>query len=82
MWEGVRGCWVSNQPFTDKQAQRGEMRRYIRLMARDELGGGGQTGDLRIRERAARREKGEREGEMKEVGEIQGKVDVRTSGCS
>lgn len=55
------------------------MRRYIRLMARDELGGGGQTGDLRIRERAARREKGEREG--KSVGDERSRRDPREGGC-
>lgn len=55
---------------TDKQAQRGEMRRYIRVAARDELGRG--RGEKRVRGK-------ESQWEMKEVKEIQEKVDMRTN---
>lgn len=53
---------------TDKQAQRGEMRRYIRVAARDELGRG--RGGKRVRGKGS-------QWEMKEVKEIQEKVDIK-----
>lgn len=53
---------------TDKQAQRGEMRRYMRVAARDELGRG--RGGKRVRGK-------ESQWEMKEVKKIQEEVDIK-----
>lgn len=73
--------------FTDKQAQRGEMRRYIRLTARGEQGGGAGA-DRRFKDSRAGGEEGKgrkrrgSQGEMKGLKEIQGKVDVGMNGCN